>query len=85
MNRGEEKPVAMPDCGSSQGGSWPLRLAAMIAREPEQRIVQEGWPVGHYIGREAELVVGVFVRLVDRVSGKASHGLGTGVHWARIC
>jgi len=57
----------------------------MIARELEQPIVKEGCPVRRYIGREAEFVVGVFVRSVDRVSGKALHGLGTGVHWARIC
>jgi len=29
------------------------RLAATIAHTLEERIVKGGWPVGHFIGREA--------------------------------
>ena len=53
----DESPTVTHSTGSNGAtGPRPPRLAAKIARELEQRIVEEGWPVGHYIGREAELV-----------------------------
>ncbi|MCK9541399.1 MAG: GntR family transcriptional regulator [Novosphingobium sp.] len=36
-------------------GAKPVKLAEQIARGIEDRVVLEGWPVGHPLGREADL------------------------------
>jgi len=33
-----------------------MKLAAKIARRLEDQILAEGWPVGHQIGRETDMV-----------------------------
>ena len=78
-----ETPTVTDDAngnGNGAGGSRPPRLATRIARQLEQRIVEERWPVGHYIGREAELVAELGVSrwtFRDAVRMLATSGLVT--------
>ena len=44
------------DTPSGRAQARAPRLATTIAHTLEERIVRGGWPVGHFIGREAELV-----------------------------
>jgi len=44
------------DTPSGRAQARAPRLATTIAHTLEERIVRDGWPVGHFIGREAELV-----------------------------
>jgi len=82
MTKFSDEPSSMIDAPGSNGttGSRPPRLAAKIARQLEQHIVEEGWPVGHYIGCEAELVADMGVSrwtFRDAIRMLAASGLVT--------
>jgi len=57
----DTKPSGPLPAASTDGEFRPLRLAAQVARELEDRILAAKWPIGHQIGREADLAIGMGV------------------------